>query len=130
MRKTVPFFNVVPVFLSPSSASPVLFTGKDSVVHTTQADAPGRLEMIFLETSPFFTHDRPFASCPVTTRLTLTAIVFYLLDPGLNLFRLPPSFLHELRPQRFVPVWNGADLFFFQKPFRDLLQIRAHVGRE
>ena len=48
-RKTVPFFNVVPTLRSPSSASPVLSTGKDSVVQTTQADRPGRPECEFLD---------------------------------------------------------------------------------
>lgn len=70
MRKTVPFFNVVPTFLRPSSVWPSLFAGNPSVVHTTQAEAPGRLEATFLETSSILTTARPFASCPVMTLRT------------------------------------------------------------
>src|SRR5436305_959307 len=81
-RKTVPLFNVVPTCRCPWSASPVLFTGKDSVVQTTQAVAPGRPETRFLETSSILTTARPFASCPVTTRRTWSVIVFYLPDLG------------------------------------------------
>src|SRR6266545_8325307 len=71
-------FNVVPTLRSASSASPVLLTGKDSVVQTTQLVAPGRPETRFLETSSILTTARPLASCPVTTRLSLSDIVFLL----------------------------------------------------
>ena len=39
-------------------------------VQTTQAVCPGRPEVTFLETSSIEMIARPFASCPVTTRLT------------------------------------------------------------
>src|SRR6266545_1189309 len=81
-RKTVPLFNVVPTLRSPSSALPVLLTGKDSVVQTTHAVDPGRLETRLLETSSILTAARPFASCPVTTRRRLRTLSFSFLDLG------------------------------------------------
>src|SRR5206468_2097538 len=45
-----------------------------SVVHTTQAEAPGRFETMFFDTSSIFTTARPLPSCPVTTRRTFTVM--------------------------------------------------------
>jgi hypothetical protein len=58
----------MPTFLNPSSVSPVLFTGKDSVVQTTHPVAPGRVEATFFTVLSILTTARPLASCPVTTR--------------------------------------------------------------
>src|SRR5437868_11539363 len=74
MRKTVPLSSVVPVLRFPASSSPVLSTGKPSVVHTTQAVAPGRDETRFFATSSILTTARPDASWPVTTRRICSAI--------------------------------------------------------
>src|SRR5205085_5923271 len=74
MRKTVPLSSVVPVLRSPASSSPVLLTGKPSVVHTTQAVAPGRDETRFFATSSILTTARPDALWPVTTRRICRAI--------------------------------------------------------
>src|SRR6266699_1519869 len=74
MRKTVPLSRVVPVSRSPSSAAPVLSTGKPWLVHTTQAVAPGRAERSFCDTSSIVATARPWLSCPVTTRRTRKAI--------------------------------------------------------
>src|SRR5689334_13159841 len=68
MRKTVPLSSVVPVLRSPASSSPVLSTGKPSVVQTTQALAPGRDETTCFATSSILTMARPDGSWPVTTR--------------------------------------------------------------
>src|SRR5467141_3187741 len=70
-RKTVPPGSVVPIFLVEASESPELLTGIVSVVHTTQAEAPGRFETMFFDTSSILTTARPLPSCPVTTRRTL-----------------------------------------------------------
>src|SRR5260370_33450774 len=74
MRKTVPLSSVVPVLRSPASSSPVLSTGKLSVVHTTPAVAPGRDATRFFATSSILTTARPDASWPVTTRRICSAI--------------------------------------------------------
>src|SRR5262249_24910828 len=74
MRKTVPLSSVVPVLRSPASCSPVLSTGKSCVVHTTQALAPGREEVMFCATSSILTTARPDLSWTVTTRRICTAI--------------------------------------------------------
>ena len=63
---------------SPSSAVPVLSIGKPSLVHTTQAWAPGRAERRFCETSSIVTIAFPAASCPVTTRRTFNAMAVLL----------------------------------------------------
>src|SRR5262245_21425925 len=83
MRKTVPLARVVPTLRVDSSAWPLLFTGNPSVVHTTHEVAPGRPEIVFEHTSSILTIALPFASCPVTTRRTLSAIV-PLLSPLLS----------------------------------------------
>src|SRR6267378_2052833 len=70
-RKTVPPGSVVPTFLVEASESPELSAGIVSVVQTTQAEAPGRFETTFFDTSSIFTTARPLPSCPVTTRRTL-----------------------------------------------------------
>ena len=70
-RNTVPPGSVVPTFLVDASESPELSAGIVSVVHTTQAEAPGRFDTMFFETSSMFTTARPLPSCPVTTRRTL-----------------------------------------------------------
>src|SRR6266481_5257664 len=64
---------------------------------------------------------------PRATTRPISPSIFLVL---LNFFRRPranrrlsPCLLHELRSERFVPVWDGADLFLFQKPFCDLLQV-------
>ncbi len=74
IRKTVPPESVVPTFLVEASESPELSAGIVSVVHTTQAEAPGRFETMFFEISSIFTTARPLPSCPVTTRRTLMVI--------------------------------------------------------
>src|SRR5712691_9140759 len=74
MRNTVPLSSVVPLSRSPSSAVPVLSTGKPWLVQTTQAWAPGRAERRFCDTSSIVAIARPELSCPVTTRRTRSAI--------------------------------------------------------
>src|SRR5712671_6917481 len=69
-RNTVPPGSVVPTFLVELSESPELSAGKVSVVQITDAEAPGRFETMFFETSSIFTTARPLLSCPVTTRRT------------------------------------------------------------
>src|SRR5712671_5307646 len=73
-RNTVPPGSVVPTFLVELSESPELSAGKVSVVQITDAEAPGRFETIFFETSSIFTTARPLPSCPVTTRRTCTVM--------------------------------------------------------
>jgi len=68
----------VPVSRRPSSAVPVLSTGKPPLVQMTQAWAPGRAERKFYETSSIVTIALPAASCPVTTRLTFNAMASLL----------------------------------------------------
>src|SRR5262249_14200077 len=98
-RNTVPPGSVVPVFFRAASPSPELSAGIESVVHTTHADAPGRLEITFFETSSIFTTARPLASCPVTTRRTLMAFsapsfgnrcADYRGSSGPRVFETPP----------------------------------------
>src|SRR5260370_37796088 len=74
MRNTVPLSSVVPLSRSPSSASPVLSTGKPWLVQTTQAWAPGRAERKFCDTSSIVAIARPSLSWPVTTRRTRNAM--------------------------------------------------------
>src|SRR5206468_1648049 len=73
-RKTVPPGRVVPTFFVEASESPELSAGIVPVVHTTQAEAPGRFETMFFDTSSIFTTARPLPSCPVTTRRTFTVM--------------------------------------------------------
>src|SRR5258708_32223313 len=77
-RNTVPRGRVVPTFLVEASESPELSAGIVSVVQTTQAEAPGRFDTMFLETASIFTTARPLPSCPATTRRTFTFMVFSL----------------------------------------------------
>src|SRR5258708_38928464 len=77
-RNTVPPGRVVPTFLVEASESPELSAGIVSVVQTTQAEAPGRFDTMFFETSSIFTTARPLPSCPVTTRRTFTLMRFSL----------------------------------------------------
>src|SRR3989442_1292814 len=74
-RNTVPPGSVVPTFLPEASKSPELSAGIVSVVQTTHADAPGRFDTMFFETSSIFTTARPLPSCPVTTRRTCTVMI-------------------------------------------------------
>src|SRR5712671_1252034 len=74
-RNTVPPGSVVPTFLVELSESPELSAGKVSVVQITDADAPGRFDTMFFETSSIFTTARPLPSCPVTTRRTFTVMI-------------------------------------------------------
>src|SRR5215831_15230720 len=74
MRKIVPFASVVPTLRSPSSAEPSLLAGKPSVVQMLTAVAPGLPDAACLQTSSIFTIARPFASWPVITRLTFSAM--------------------------------------------------------
>src|SRR5215470_4897475 len=74
-RNIVPLGNVVPAGRWPASASPVLSTGKPSVVQTFHAVAPGRGAKVFAETSSIWTIARPLASWPVTTRRTCNAML-------------------------------------------------------
>src|SRR5258706_15001302 len=73
-RDTLPPGGVVPAFFLEASESPELSAGIVSVVQTTQAEAPGRFDTIFFETSSIFTTARPLPSCPVTTRRTCTVM--------------------------------------------------------
>src|SRR5207249_10580721 len=58
----------------PSSPAPLLLTGKPSVVQTLTDVAPGRPDATFLHTSSILTIALPFASCPVITRRTFSAM--------------------------------------------------------
>src|SRR5262245_37283430 len=91
MRKIVPFASVVPTLRSPSSAEPSLLAGKPSVVQMLTAVAPGLPDAACLQTSSIFTIARPFASWPVITRLTFSAM------PGL-LAGLPPRAADDSAP--------------------------------
>jgi len=55
--------SVVPTVFSEASESPELSAGIASVVQTTQAEAPGRFETTFFDTSSIFTTARPLPSC-------------------------------------------------------------------
>src|SRR5215470_14439176 len=105
-RNTVPFLSVVPTFRNASSPSPVLFTGKDSVVQTTQLEAPGRFDMTFLQTSSILTTARPLASCPVTTRRTLTAIFSASFLVERLIYQLP-SHYHPILPRPRIVLDDG-----------------------
>src|SRR5207247_4928068 len=74
MRKIVPFASVVPTLRCPSSPAPSLLTGKPSVIQTFTDVAPGRPDATFLHTSSILTIALPFASCPVITRRTFSAM--------------------------------------------------------
>src|SRR5258706_8808730 len=74
MRKIVPFASVVVTLRSPSSAAPSLLTGKPSVVQTLTDVAPRRPDETFLHTSSILTIALPFASWPVITRRTCSAM--------------------------------------------------------
>src|SRR5713101_5262447 len=74
-RNTVPPGSVLATFFAEASESPELSAGMVSVVQATQAEAPGRFDTIFFETSSIFTKARPLPSCPVTTRRTFMVMI-------------------------------------------------------
>src|SRR6476469_381642 len=59
---------VVPILRPDGSSSPLLSIGQLSVDHTTQDEAPGRLEMTVFAISSLFNRAQTVESCPVTTR--------------------------------------------------------------
>src|SRR5262245_5637586 len=85
MRNTVPPGSTVATGRMPPSSVPELSVGNEPVDQTTQLSWFGRRDITFLQISSIEMTARPLSSCPVTTRLILSAI-FYFSNPMLVLF--------------------------------------------
>src|SRR5712692_5114335 len=76
MRNTVPLGSVVATCRVPPASAPPLSAGNEPVDQITQLSWFGRRDMTFLQISSTAMTARPLLSCPVTTRLIFSDILF------------------------------------------------------